>query len=124
MIDARHDMDGAGACCRNAGGSQREAAMLADKACQWMERREALAEIGITGRIMHRRHQAKRQPAWHKWMNLAITPLRGQIQKIFGTMKRRYLYRRVRYRSLEHNRCQRWLLCTAMNLRRADQLTG
>jgi hypothetical protein len=48
-------------------------------------------------------------------MNVAITPLRGQIEKISGTMKRRYLYR---------NRCQPWLLCTAMNRRRADQLTA
>ncbi len=55
-----------------------EAAVLADKAYESMSRREALAKIGITDRIMHRRHQAKRSPSWHKWMNVAITPLRGQ----------------------------------------------
>ena len=33
-------------------------------------------------------------------------------------------WRRVRYRGLIRNRCQLWLLCTAMNLRRADQITG
>jgi IS5 family transposase len=86
-----------------------------------MTRREALAEIGITDRIMHRRHVGKRQPSWHRWMNVAVTPLRGQIEKLFGTMKRRYLYRRVRYRGLVRNRCQPWLLCMAMNLRSADQ---
>ncbi|HEX2526044.1 MAG TPA: transposase [Geminicoccus sp.] len=80
-----------------------------------------MAEIGITDRIMHRRHVGKRQPRCRKWMNVAITPLRSQIEKLFGTMKRRYLYRRVRYRSLVRNRCQLWLLCMAMNLRRADQ---
>jgi IS5 family transposase len=101
-----------------------EAAVLADKAYESMTRREALAEIGITDRIMHRRHAGRRQPSWQKWMNVAITPLRGQIEKLFGTMKRRYLYRRVRYRGLVRNRCQLWLLCMAMNLRRADQLTG
>ena len=57
-------------------------------------------------------------------MNLAVTPLRGQIEKVFGTMKRRYLYRRVRYRTLERNRRQLWLLCAAMNLRRADALSA
>ena len=41
-----------------------------------------------------------------------------------GTMKRRYLYRRVRYRGLVRNRCQLWLLGMAMNLRRADQITA
>jgi IS5 family transposase len=101
-----------------------EAAVLADKAYESMTRREALAEIGMTDRIMHRRHAGRRQPSWHKWMNVAITPLRGQIEKLFGTMKRRYLYRRVRYRGLVRNRCQLWLLCMAMNLRRADQITG
>jgi IS5 family transposase len=54
----------------------------------------------------------------------AIAPLRGQTLKLFGTMKRRHLYRRVRYRDLVRNRCQPWLLCTAMNLRRADHITG
>ena len=57
-------------------------------------------------------------------MNVAVAPLRGQIEKIFGTMKRRYLDRRVRYRGLLRNHRQRWLLCAAMNLRRTDQLTG
>jgi IS5 family transposase len=101
-----------------------EAAVLADKAYESMMRREALAGIGITDRIMHRRQAGKRQPSWQKWMNVAITPLRGQIEKLFGTLKRRYLYRRVRYRGLERNRCQLWLLCIAMNLRRADQITA
>ena len=57
-------------------------------------------------------------------MNVAITPSRGQIEKLFGTMKRRYLYRRMRYLGLVRNRCQLWLLCAAMKLRRADQLTA
>jgi transposase, IS5 family len=56
-----------------------EQAVLADKAYESMERREALAEIGIPDRIMHRRQAGKRQPSWHKWMNVAVAPLRGQI---------------------------------------------
>ena len=39
-----------------------EAAVLADKAYECMTRRDALAEAGITDRIMHRRHANKRQP--------------------------------------------------------------
>lgn len=52
--------------------------MLPDKACEALERRKALAEIGIIDRIMHRRYPGKRQPSWQKWMSVAITPLRGQ----------------------------------------------
>jgi hypothetical protein len=48
------------------------------KAYESLARRDALAEAGITDRIMHRRHQAKCSPSWHKWMNVAITPLCGQ----------------------------------------------
>jgi hypothetical protein len=45
------------------------------KAYELLERREALAAIGITDRIMHRRQATRRSPSWHKWMNVAITPL-------------------------------------------------
>ncbi len=89
-----------------------------------MSRRQARAEIDIIDRIMHRRQAGKRQPSWHEWMNVAITPLRRQIENLFGSMKRRYLYRRVRYRGLVRNRCQLWLLCMTMNLRRAAQITS
>jgi len=40
------------------------------------------------------------------------------------TMKLRCLYRRVRYRRLLRNRCRLWLPCSAMILRRAEQLAG
>jgi IS5 family transposase len=96
----------------------------ADKAHEALEGREALAGIGIVDRIMRRRHAGRRRLGRHKRMNVAITPPRGRTLKLFGTMKRRHLYRRVRYRGLVRNRCQPWLPCTAMNLRRADQITA
>lgn len=99
-----------------------ERAVYADKAYDALARREALAQAGIADRLMHRRHARRRQPGWQKWMNVALVPVRGQIEKVFGLMKRRYLYRRVRYRGLVRNRCQLWLLCSAINLRRADTL--
>ncbi len=43
-----------------------EQAVPADKAHASVSRREALAEIGLTGRIMHRRQAGKRQPSRHK----------------------------------------------------------
>lgn len=73
-----------------------EAAVYADKAYDARARREALAVAGIPDRLMHRRHARRRQPAWQKWMNAPLAPLRGRIEKVFGLMKRRYLYRGVR----------------------------
>jgi IS5 family transposase len=94
-----------------------EAAVYADKAYDSQARREALAEAGIIDAVMHRR-----QPSWQKWMNVALTPIRCQVERLFGLMKRCYGYRRFRYRGLDRNRAQLLLMCMAINLRRADRL--
>lgn len=99
-----------------------EAAVYADKAYDSEARRQALAEAGIIAALMHRRHARRRQPSWHKWMNVALTPIRCQVERLFGLMKRSYGYRRVRYRGLQRNRAQLLLMCMAINLRRADRL--
>jgi transposase, IS5 family len=99
-----------------------EAAVYADKAYDSEARRQALAEAGIIGALMHRRHARRRQPSWQKWMNVALTPIRCQVERLFGLMKRSYGYRRVRYRGLDRNRAQLLLMCMAVNLRRADRL--
>ena len=99
-----------------------EAAVYADKAYDSEARRRALAATGIGDALMHRRHARRRQPAWQKWMNVALTPIRCQVERLFGLMKRSYGYTRVRYRGLARNRAQLLLMCMAINLRRADRL--
>ena len=99
-----------------------EAAVYADKAYDSEARRRALAAAGIGDALMHRRHARRRQPAWQKWMNVALTPIRCQVERLFGLMKRSYGYTRVRYRGLARNRAQLLLMCMAINLRRADRL--
>ena len=99
-----------------------EAAVYADKAYDSEARRQALGEAGITAALMHRGHARRRQPSWQKWMNVALTPIRCQVERLFGLMKRSYGYRRVRYRGLQRNRAQLLLMCMAINLRRADRL--
>ena len=99
-----------------------EAAVYADKAYDSEARRQMLADAGIVDALMHRRHARRRQPSWQKWMNIALTPIRCQVERLFGLMKRSYGYRRVRYRGLARNRAQLLLMCMAINLRRADRL--
>jgi IS5 family transposase len=99
-----------------------EAAVYADKAYDSRTRRQVLSEAGIVDAVMYRRHPRRRQPAWQKWMNVALTPIRCQVERLFGLMKRSYGYRRVRYRGLDRNRAQLLLMCMAINLRRADRL--
>ena len=99
-----------------------EAAVFADKAKGSASRREALAEAGIVDAIMHRGYARLRLAPWQRWMNAALAPIRGQVERAFGTLKRNYGRRRVRHRGLARNGAH--LLCTAMNLRRAERLTA
>ena len=98
-----------------------EAAVLADKAYE-MARRDALAEAGITDRIMHRRHADKKSPPWHKWMNVAVAPLRGQI-----ALRHHEAALPLSPGPLPQPGTQplpALVARSAMNLRRAAQLTG
>jgi IS5 family transposase len=101
-----------------------EAAVFMDKAYDSAPRRVALAEAGIVAGIMHRGHARRSLTAWQRWMNVALAPIRSQVERTFGTLKRSYGWRRVRYRGLLRNGAHLHLLCTAMNLRRAERLTA
>ena len=103
--------------------------MFTDKAYDSAPRRAALAgsthaSNGIVDGIMHRGHARRPLTAWQRWMNTALAPIRGQGERAFGTLKRSYGWRRVRYRGLLRNGAHLHLLCTAMNLRRPERLTA
>ena len=97
-----------------------EKAVYADKAYEHKERRARLKRAGIKDRIMHRSHKNQtRLPAWQARRNALIAPIRSAIERVFGTFKRCYGYRRVRYFGLERNFTQLRLLCIAFNLNKA-----
>lgn len=100
-----------------------ERAVYADRAYEQKERRQRLKAAKVKDRIMHRSH--KNQPALPRWQavrNHLISPIRAAVERVFGTLKRSYGYRRVRYRGLEANLLQLRLLCIAFNLRKAEAL--
>ncbi len=100
-----------------------EQAVYADKAYEHKDRRRWLKASGIKDRIMHRSH--KNQPAlphWQQRRNRLIAPIRANVERLFGTLKRSYGYRRVRYRGIAKNQSHLHLLCIAINLRRAEKL--
>lgn len=101
-----------------------EAAVFMDKAYDSAPRRAALAEAGITDGIMHRAHARRPLAPWQRWMNRALAPIRARVERSFGTLKRSYGWRRVRYRGLARNGAHLHLLCTALNLRRAERLVA
>ena len=100
-----------------------ERAVYGDRAYEHKDRRRRLKAAGIKDRILHRRHkhQVGLSP-WQAARNRLIGPIRAAVERTFGTLKRTYGYRRVRYRGLEANRLQFRLLCIAFNLRKAEAL--
>ena len=100
-----------------------EAAVYADKAYDTKARRARLRARGVKDRIMHRPN--KHHPAlphWQKRRNALLSRVRAPVEQVFGTLKRGYGYRRVRYLGLEPNATELWLKCTAYNLKRAVRL--
>ncbi len=100
-----------------------EKAVYADKAYDSKARRQRLKAAGIKDRIMHRANKHHPQlPHWKQVRNKLIMPIRSAVERSFGVLKRSYGYRRVRYRGLAKNTSHLYLLCIALNLRRAEKL--
>ncbi len=96
-----------------------ERAVYADKAYDSEKRRSDLRERGIEPRIMYQARRNRPLKPWQTWFNKAAAATRAGVERLFGTMKRTYGYRQVRYLGLARNDVQLQALCAAINLRRA-----
>jgi transposase, IS5 family len=102
-----------------------ERAIYADMAYATHARRAALKARGIRDRIMHRPNKHHPElPRWQQRRNLLISAARAAIERTFGTLKRGYGYRQVRYFSLLANAIELQLKCFAFNLRRLAVLAA
>ena len=100
-----------------------EQAVYADRAYEDKARRQRLRAAGVKDRIKHRRHKYLPQlPHWQRRRNELIERRRAAEERVFGTLKQHYGYRRVRYLGLERNTLELLFKCIAYNLRRADTL--
>jgi IS5 family transposase len=77
-----------------------EEAVYADEACDSEARRAGLRERGIEPRIMHEARRNRPLKPWQAAFNKAVAPVRAGVERLFGTMKRAYGHRRVRYPGL------------------------
>jgi IS5 family transposase len=100
-----------------------ERAVYADKAYEKKERRRLLKAAGIKDRIMHRANKHHALSPWQQQRNRLIIPIRSQVEKLFGTLKRSYGLGRARYRGIKKNANHLHLMCMALNMRRAEVLT-
>ena len=79
--------------------------------------------MGIKDRIMRRGNKHHPVlPYWERRRNGLISRLRSPMENVFGTLKRSYGYRRVRYMGLERNATELFFKCMAYNLRRVDRI--
>jgi IS5 family transposase len=96
-----------------------EQAVYADKAYDSEQRRADLRARGSEPRIMHQARRNRPLRPWQTWFNKAVAPVRAGVERLFGTMRRAYGHRRVRYLGLARNDVQLQAMCAAINLRRA-----
>ena len=96
-----------------------EGAVDADEAYDSEARRAGLRGRGIEPRIMYRARRDRPLEPWQAALNKAVAPVRAGVERLFGTMKRAYGHRRVRYLGLARNDVQLQAMCAAINLRRA-----
>jgi transposase, IS5 family len=96
-----------------------EQAVYADKAYDSEARRAGLRGRGIEPRIMHEARRDRPLEPWQTWFNKAVAPIRAGVERLFGTMKRTYGHRRVRYLGLARDDVRLQALCAAIDLRRA-----
>ena len=101
-----------------------EAAAYADRAYDSAANRAALADAGIKNRIMHKAARNRPISLWQQRHNRLLAPIRSGVERIFGTWKRSWGLRRMRYVGLVRNQAHLHVVATAWNLLRATSLSA
>ena len=96
--------------------------VYADRAYDSRANRTALAHAGIANRIMHKAARNRPISAWQTRHNRLLAPIRSGIERIFGTWKRSWGLRRMRYVGQDRNQAHLHLVAAAWNLLRAAAL--
>lgn len=99
-----------------------EGAVYADKAYDDKERTARLKAQGIMPGILKSARRNTPLTEWERTWNRYLSTLRSPVERVFGTLKRSYGFRKGRYVGLERTRNQALLLCMAFNLRKMTKL--
>jgi IS5 family transposase len=100
-------------------------AVYADSAYRGQVFAKAVRARGGTPRVVATGVWGKPGGDAERWLvewNAAIHKVRGRIEKIFGTWKRSYGFRRMRWRGIANARLQTHLTAIAYNLRRTANI--
>lgn len=99
-----------------------ERAVYADKAYDSEARTKRLKEADVMPGILKKGRRNTPLTEWERTWNRYLSTIRSPVERVFGTLKRSYGFRRAAYVGLERTRNQGLLLCMAFNLRKMTQL--
>lgn len=94
-----------------------ERVVYADKGYSGEANEEYLQSRGIQCGIMEKAKRGHPLTRGQKKRNRLISRIRTAVERCFGILKEHYGYVRVRYRGIARNRCQLYLLASALNLK-------
>jgi len=99
-----------------------ENSVYADKAYDSTARRKRLKTADVMAGILKKGRRNKPLTDWERTWNRYLSVIRSPVERVFGTLKRSYGFRRGAYVGLMRTRNQALLLCMAFNLRKMVQL--
>ena len=99
-----------------------ESSVYADKAYDDTARRLRLKTEGVMDGILKKARRNTPLTDWERTWNRYLSAVRSPVERVFGTLKRGYGFRKVAYVGLARNRNQALLLCMAFNLRKMTRL--
>ncbi len=84
--------------------------------------RNRIHAAGAADRVMHAGRRHRRPKPWQRWMNKTLAPIRGAVERVFGTLERSDRADRARFCNGPRNAVDPTLKGLASNLRRALNL--
>lgn len=99
-----------------------ERAVYADKAYDDTARRQRLKCLDVLDGILKKGRRNRPLTDWERTWNRYLSVIRSPVERVFGTLKRSYGFRRARYVGLIRNRNHAYLLAMAFNMRKMTRL--
>ena len=96
--------------------------VFADKAYDSEKNSIILKNKGIKNGILMKGIRNNPLGESEKYCNKVLSKFRVPVERIFGTLKRSYAYRRSRYRGLKKGGLELMFKCFCYNLRRMEKL--
>ncbi len=85
-------------------------------------RRKRLKHQDVLDGILKMGRRNRPLTEWERTWNRYLSVIRSPVERVFGTLKRSYGFRRARYAGLTRNRNHAYLLAMACNMRKMTRL--